>query len=451
MVNETQRRAGLPFLVYLNFAILLPTDVFQQGLWRLALLSAFLLYLLRFLAGSRAIEALDGLPETVRAWARLVVFGAVPAGVLVVSLTSPNKVRIWEALVIVVLVTALIWRDWYAGRTRRPIAWWFDWALVGLAVSVPLLNLASGLLVPKLSDVATTTVDAVHILLQGHNPYAAFGLDPYGAINAHDPAFGGYKYLPLMIAVYLPFVVPLGAMGVLWANALLVAALCAVVWGLTGRGPAGARDIRPLAIAALLATPELAETTLAMGYNDVVGTLLVLAAFLVRGRSALLAGLLVGCSVSMKLMPGMVAAAIVFPPERWKAYVAGVAMGCLPTALFLAWDPAALIRNILLFNLVRSPDLTSWRMAAPHWLGSVAAVGALGFWLVASAWLALRSWRGRAVALFGWDELHTRLILFVVATLLLIMSGSTAHDDYMIWWMPAVIVLFCAQRRQVPG
>jgi hypothetical protein len=89
----------------------------------------------------------------------------------------------------------------------------------------------------------------------------------------------------------------------------------------------------------LLATPELAETALAMGYNDSIGTLLALAAFLVRGRSALLAGLLVGCSMSCKLMPGLVAATIVFPPDRWKSYAAGMAAGLLPTVLFLAWDP----------------------------------------------------------------------------------------------------------------
>jgi len=30
----------------------------------------------------------------------------------------------------------------------------------------------------------------------------------------------------------------------------------------------------------------------------------------------------------------------------------------------------------------------------------------------------------------------------VIVVLILIMTGSTAHDDYMVWWMPAAIVLF---------
>jgi hypothetical protein len=56
-----------------------------------------------------------------------------------------------------------------------------------------------------------------------------------------------------------------------------------------------------------------------------------------------------------------------------------MAAGLLPTVLFLAWDPDAFIRNVLLFNLVRSPDGTSWRLFAPAWLGRVASLGALGF------------------------------------------------------------------------
>jgi hypothetical protein len=176
-----------------------------------------------------------------------------------------------------------------------------------------------------------------------------------------------------------------------------------------------------------------------MGYNDSIGTLLALAAFLVRGRSALLAGLLVGCSMSCKLMPGLVAATIVFPPDRWKSYAAGMAVGLLPTVLFLAWDPDAFIRNVLLFNLVRSPDGTSWRLFAPAWLGRVASLGALGFWLAGSAWLA---WRSRnANSSTGAEGCPVRLALFVAVTLGLIMTGSTAHDDYMIWWMPAVLAI----------
>jgi hypothetical protein len=183
------------------------------------------------------------------------LFGAVPAAVLFLSLGSPNKVRIWEAGVALGLVAAIVWCDTFARRGRERLFRgmpWYGLLLVGLAFSVPLLNLASGLLVPKLSDVATTTLDAARILAQGHNPYAA-SLDPYGVSNAHDPAFGGYKYLPLMILLHLPLAGPLGPMAVLWVNAACVAGLCGVVWGLSRGARTGDRLI---AVALLLATPN---------------------------------------------------------------------------------------------------------------------------------------------------------------------------------------------------
>lgn len=451
-ITSSTQGSRLPFLAYLNFAILFPVTFFQNGPARLALLAAFALCL-GGLAVVRRRASLPGPGHTAPghaapghtalapAWrmvAGCLLFGAVPAAVLFLSLGSPNKVRIWEAGVALGLVAAIVWCDTFARRGRERLFRgmpWYGLLLVGLAFSVPLLNLASGLLVPKLSDVATTTLDAARILAQGHNPYAA-SLDPYGVSNAHDPAFGGYKYLPLMILLHLPLAGPLGPMAVLWVNAACVAGLCGVVWGLSRGARTGDRLI---AVALLLATPELAETALAMGYNDSIGTLLALTAFLVRGRSALLAGLLVGCSMSCKLMPGLVAATIVFPPDRWKSYAAGMAAGLLPTVLFLAWDPDAFIRNVLLFNLVRSPDGTSWRLFAPAWLGRVASLAALGFWLAGSAWLA---WRSRnANSSTGAEGCPVRLALFVAVTLGLIMTGSTAHDDYMIWWMPAVLAI----------
>jgi hypothetical protein len=115
--------------------------------------------------------------------------------------------------------------------------------------------------------------------------------------------------------------------------------------------------------------------------------------------------------------------------------------GCGPAAdgAVPRLGPDAFIRNVLLFNLVRSPDGTSWRLFAPAWLGRVASLGALGFWLAGSAWLA---WRSRnANSSTGAEGCPVRLALFVAVTLGLIMTGSTAHDDYMIWWMPAVLAI----------
>jgi hypothetical protein len=88
------------------------------------------------------------------------------------SPACPRTVRIWEAGVALGLVAAIVWCDTFARRGRERLRGmpWYGLLLVGLAFSVPLLNLASGLLVPKLSDVATTTLDAARILAQGTIP-----------------------------------------------------------------------------------------------------------------------------------------------------------------------------------------------------------------------------------------------------------------------------------------
>lgn len=420
--------ARVPLLAYLAFAIVLPVGVFQYGYGRLALLAGFwgfvvaLGLLPRLMARIEAGFAQASLPL------RAALAGAVPLAVLALSIGSPHKVRVIEAGVVWMVATALAIAPDLPPRWRARARW-----IVPLvALIVPLLNLVSGLTVSKLSDVATTTIDAAQLVWHGHNPWAAV-IDPYGAINGHSPAYGGYKYLPLMIAANLPFVLPFGPGAVLWVDLACVAALAWLVRALAG-APYGW-----IALAVILATPELAETSLAMGYNDALGMALVLGAMLAWPRSAALAGLLVGASLSCKLMPGLVAATILFPATRWRAYCAGLALGLVPDALALAWAPEPFLRNVLLFNFVRLPDSTSWRMIAPAWAGRAASLGALALWLGLSLTM-LRP--GPAI--------ERRIMLFVIASLALIITGSTAHDDYMIWWMPALVALLARGSALTP-
>ena len=415
----SQRQAHVPLLATLAFAIVLPVGVFQYGYGRLCILAAFSGFVVVQALAPRAMGALDARFARLGWPWRLILAAAAPLTVMALSIGSPHKVRVVEAGVVALVAAAIALVDDLPPRWRTHAR-----RLVPIvALAVPLLNLVSGLAVAKLSDVATTTVDAARLVWHGHNPWAA-QIDPYGAINGHSPAYGGYKYLPLMIAANLPFVLPFGPGAVLWVDLGCVAALALIVRALAG-APAGW-----IALAVILATPELAETSLAMGYNDALGMALVLGAMLAWPRSALLAGLLIGASLSCKLMPGLVAMTILFPATRWRAYLAGLVLGLIPDALALAWAPAPFLRNVLLFNFVRAPDSTSWRMLAPAIAGRIASLSAMALW----AGLSLTMLRpGPAI--------ERRIALFVIATFALIITGSTAHDDYMIWWLPAWIAM----------
>ncbi|WP_353228829.1 hypothetical protein, partial [Novosphingobium sp.] len=223
--------ARVSLLAFVNFAILLPTGVFQYGFGRLVMLAVFLLFLLTWLGWRHRLAVIEAWLFA-KSWAvRAVLAGAIPLVVLVQSIPSPHKVRVVEAAVMLVLTT---WLTADAGAVERRfgrMARLIPIMLVMLACAVPLLNLVSGLSVYKLSDVATTTVDAARLVWAGQNPYAA-QIDVYGAINAHGPGYGGYKYLPLMIAVYLPFILPFGPNAVLWVDAATLAVLAALVWKL---------------------------------------------------------------------------------------------------------------------------------------------------------------------------------------------------------------------------
>jgi len=144
----------LPFLIYLNFAIVLPIGLFQNGVWRLALLAIFAAWI-----GARArcgaMKAMEQRLADAGAFAQLALFGAVPLAVFAISLASPNKVRIWEALVVAFMVAAAVWRNHRSGPLSGKTSRLVGAAVILLALSVPALNLLSGILVPKLSDVAT--------------------------------------------------------------------------------------------------------------------------------------------------------------------------------------------------------------------------------------------------------------------------------------------------------
>lgn len=285
---------------------------------------------------------------------------------------------------------------------------------------------------PALIDAATTTLAAGEVLRAGGDPYAA-PLDAAGREETGEARFAGYKYLPLTLAAYLPLGAGLYERGIVLTNLLLHFATVWLVFRLaSSMGGAGAGGLGALLY---LALPLVPFQLFAKGVIDPVAVLPLLAALLLVEGSALLTGLAVGLSLSAKLLP----AALLLPcclPAAWRArlaYALGVGLGLLPVALFLAWAPAVMVDNIVVFNLIRPADSTSWLFAAPPFAQSLAHAGLALFYF--GAFVAV--WRRP-------PGLAARLGLAVMLILAALLAAPAAHHNYQLWWLPLLAALLGA-------
>ena len=276
---------------------------------------------------------------------------------------------------------------------------------------------------PHLIDMATTTLDAGKAMLQGQNPYT-LPIDTEAAGLGAASEFQGYKYLPLMPAVYLPLGLAWGAQGLLATNLLLLAATLGLMRRL-GRDAASPRA-GLIAVLLYLSIPLAAQQVLVKGSTDLASVAPLLLGFVLMERRPGWAGFCVGLSISAKLFPGVLFLPCLLPAgwtER-RRYVIGIALGLLPILPYALSAPAALYDNIVLFNAIRAPDSTSWLASAPD---AVFAARSIFFTLFAGT--SVYIWR-RA------PGLATRAGLGAMLVLGAILAGPAAHHNYHLWWLP---------------
>jgi glycosyl transferase family 87 len=279
------------------------------------------------------------------------------------------------------------------------------------ALAFNLVYLGARIIAPHIIDIGTTTLAAGQALLLGQNPYAL----PLDTIS-ESAGFTGYKYLPLMILDYLPLGAPFGQRGVLITN---LALLLACLWLL--KRIAGTM-LGPLALVML---PLVAEQIFAKGATDLAAVLPLLAALALIERSSFWCGLCVGLSIATKLLPGAAMLPALIPASRRDLFVAGILVGLLPILPFAAWGPQDLWGNIVLFNLSRLPDSTSWLRTMP---GSVASAAHLVF---TAAMLATA-----IHVLHRKPTVMARAMLAAMLGIAAILAGPGAHHNYQLWWLP---------------
>lgn len=337
-----------------------------------------------------------------------------------VQIFNWNEAGPWKALVLFALLAPLpvMLRALREPRVNTPV----PPALIALVVVLTAAELVYGgvrLIHPRLIDMATTTLAAGHAMLAGQNPYA-LPIDPQ--VNG---AFAGYKYLPVMPAIYLPLGLALGARGVLVTNLLLQAGTVALMLCLGRR--AGGYRTGFVAAALYLSLPLVAQQLFAKGTTDLAAIVPLLLAFIAFERSDFLSGLCVGLSIAAKLFPGLVFAPCLLPVgvAARVRYGLGVACGMLPILPYALGAPRAFYDNIVLFNAIRPPDSTSWLAFAPEG----ATLVARSIFVALALAVTVHVWR-RA------PDLTARCALAAALTLAVILAAPTAHHNYQLWWLP---------------
>jgi hypothetical protein len=280
-----------------------------------------------------------------------------------------------------------------------------------IALLLNLVYFGARVIAPHIIDIGTTTLAAGQALLHGQNPYA-LPIDT----GPESAGFSGYKYLPMMILDYLPLGAPLGQRGVLITN---LAILLVCLWLM--KRIAGTM----LAPLALLMLPLLAEQIFAKGATDLAAVLPLIAALVLVERSSFWCGLCVGLSIATKLLPGLAMLPALIPATRRDLFVAGVVVGLLPTLPFVVAGPQDFWGNIVLFNLSRLPDSTSWLQDMPAGIATAAHL-VFAAALLAAAIHVLRSA----------PPVTVRAALAAMLGIVAILAGPGAHHNYQLWWLP---------------
>jgi hypothetical protein len=276
-----------------------------------------------------------------------------------------------------------------------------------------------------LPDIAATTLAAARAAVRGENPYT-MAID-YIAIDQVGPAFGGYKYLPVMPFVYAPLGLTIGNAGMLLTNLLLDFVTVASIFVAARRD--GGRAAGLIAVALYLSLPLVFGVLYAKAATDLVPVSLLLGSVLASERRPHLAGMLLGLSVSSKLVPGLAALPACIPLRGRGQFGLGLVIGLLP--MLLAWfsAPRAFIDNIVRFNTIRTLDWTSWMWNLSPQVIEVSRV-ALGL-----VWLTLAVFAIRYAT-----NVTTRSSLIVLLLAPVMLAGPALHQNYNLWWIPFLCI-----------
>ncbi len=288
--------------------------------------------------------------------------------------------------------------------------------------------LAGRLREPHLNDIPLTTMAAARAMAAGENPYRV-PVDPRAESRAQGRNYDGFKYMPLMAVLYAPAALTESHRGVILTNTALHLLTAALIFfiarSLAGDG-AGA-----IALIFYLWIRMVPRQLFGPGVTDLGAIIPLLAAWWLASSRPLVAGLLLGVSLSMKLVPALALlpaitpAALPWRRDDSRRFWTGLACGALPTVIYFLWSPSDFASNVFLFNLLRPVDSTSWLFRHPESWREM-ATGALILVILAGG---IMRWIWK-------PDRFGQAVLLLAVTVGLTVLGPANHGNYQLWWLP---------------
>lgn len=283
-------------------------------------------------------------------------------------------------------------------------------------------------------DIATTTIESVHLQREGQNPYTT-AIDPIG--QQVDPSgtgfrfFGGFKYGPAMTWIYTPGVLARGASGFYITNfsLLMLAAAAAAAWASAAGSPAA------VGAAVLLLSPSLWSGELFVGgSNDVAAVAMALVACAFRTGSPVVAGIAIGLSLGMKPFPALLylTPLVLAGPSRFKFLLVAFSVTAASYLPALLRSPQELIAGLVVFNAARPPTDDSLLLyGAPDAVVHLASIMSI----LSGVGLAFL-WDRRKLP---WGPGNTALVCSC-AVVLAFLGGRLLNANYLLWLFPMMAV-----------
>jgi hypothetical protein len=244
-------------------------------------------------------------------------------------------------------------------------------------------------------------------------------------------SFMAYRYGPLMILTYLPFVCLFGKAGIYICHIFLLLCLVLLFPRIVGkkRGSSGGFPYY-FALFFFLISPHLSWNIFKLSANDLLAIFYpFLSVWLMKRGNYIASGLVLGIALGVKLLPAALFVPVLFlAPKRravCAAFAAGVLIWNIPPLLTC---PKGFICNYYLFNFIRPTDSTSFVHFLPAAWKAMFKFAIAPLLFLATLYLFLLR---RAISFWGY---------LIIVLALAFATGPIFHNNYLVWFVPVLYI-----------